>query len=231
MGKAIVRAWCMRTLVVGIICLSASLAHAGTRSAATLEQEAQSEFSKAGTAVRERLDREAAGDEIGARVAARDAEAHRYRFLDIERELNHLHARPSTSPSVAARRNPFLPDASFLAPPASSTIPTATAVARSQGEVSRAAYPTWDMYRPRESGGLAETDGRDSPQELRAIPAAAALRRAGDMYATDVANSAPGDRGSASMQPSATASPGESARQPFPFLVYRERPAASDASE
>ena len=108
MGKAMVRQRFFSTLVVVIACLeAAAVAHASPPSAAALESQAQVEFAKVGAAVRERLDREAAGDAIGARIAAQDADTHRYRFLDIKRELSRLHPPPAASPSVEAPRKSF----------------------------------------------------------------------------------------------------------------------------
>jgi hypothetical protein len=229
MGKAMVRQRFFSTLVMAIACLGSAVANALQPSALALESQAQSEFAKVGSAVRERLEREAAGDLIGARIAAQDAEAHRYRYLDIKRELSRLHSPSVASPSVAAPRNPFLPDASFLAPSASSPARGAAMTIGRREAAVRVAYPAWDMYRPHESGEPAGTNGRGSLQESRATPAAAPMGRAGDMYTNGIAKPASGDRGAAATDLSATASPGESPREPF--LVYRERFAASDTRE
>jgi hypothetical protein len=229
MGKAMIRQRSFSTFVVVIACLEAAVANALQPSALALESQAQAEFTKVGGAVRERLEREAAGDLIGARNAAQDADAHRYRFLDIKRELNRLHSPSAESPSVAAPRNPFLPDASFSAPSVSSPARGAAMTIGRQDKVVRAAYPTWDMYRPHESGDPAAADGRDSVQESRATPAAAAMGRAGDMYSNGVAKRKSGELGAAETNLSATGSPGESPREPF--LVYRERLAVSGTRE
>ena len=229
MGKAMVRQRFFSTLVVAIACLGSAVANALQPSALALESQAQAEFAKVGTAVRERLEREAAGDLIGARIAAHDADAHRYRFLDIRRELSRLHSPSLASPSVAASRNPFLPDASFLAPSASSPARGAAMTIGRREAALRVAYPAWDMYRPHESEDPAGADGRDSLQESRGTPAAAPMGRAGDMYTNGVAKPASGARGAAATDLSATASPGESPREPF--LVYRERFAGSETRE
>jgi hypothetical protein len=229
MGKAMVRQRFFSTLVVAIVCLESAVANALQPSALALESQAQAEFAKVGTAVRERLDREAAGDLIGARIAAQDAEAHRYRYLDIKRELSRLHSPSVASTSVAASRNPFLPDASFLAPSASSPARGAAMTIGRREAAVRVAYPAWDMYRPHESEDPAGADERDSLHESRATPAAAAMGRAGDMYTNGVAKPASVVRGAAATELSATAAPGESPREPF--LVYRERFAASDTRE
>jgi hypothetical protein len=229
MGQAKVRLRLVSILVLANACLGAAVANPSPSSVSALESQAQAEFAKVGTAVRERLDRDAAGDLIGARIAAQDADAHRYRFLDIKRELRRLHAPSVVPPSVAAPRNPFLPDASFLAPSASFTTRVAPVTAGRQGAVIRVAYPAWDMYRPHESADPGGTDGRDSPQESRATPVAAPMGRAGNMYTNGVAKPASGERGAAATDLPASASPGEPAREPF--LVYRERLAGNDTRE
>src|ERR1700676_2296387 len=177
MGKATLRQRFSSTSVVVVACLGAAVANALQPAASALESQAQAEFAKVGTAVRERLDRDAAGDLIGARIAARDADAHRYRFLDIKRELSRLHSPSVASTSVAAPRNPFLPDASFLAPSASSPARGPAMTIGRQAAAVRVAYPAWDMYRPHESGEPAGTNGRGSLQESRATPAAAPMGR------------------------------------------------------
>jgi len=216
------------TLVVAIACLDAAVANALQPSASALEQQAQAEFSKVGVAVRERLEREAAGDSIGARIAAQDADAHRYRYLDIKREISRVHLASVASPSVEALRNPFLPDASFWAPSASSTTRVAPVTAGRQDAVIRVAYPAWDMYRPRESRDPAGTDGAEPHEEPRAKPAAAPVEWAGNMYSNGVAKPTFGDRDAAT-DLSVSASPGEPPREPF--LVYRGRAADSDTRE
>ena len=108
MGQAMLRQGFFSTLIVAVACLeAAAVAHASPPSAAALESQAQAEFAKVGMALRERLEREAAGDAIGARIAEKDADAHRYRFLDIKRELSRLHPPSAASPSVAAPRKSF----------------------------------------------------------------------------------------------------------------------------
>jgi len=205
MGKAMVRQRFFSAVIVAIACLEAAVVNALPPSASALESQAQVEFAKVGTAVRERLDREAAGDLLGARVAAQDADAHRYRFLDIKRELSRLRSPSVASPSVEATGNPFLPDASSLAPSASSPIGGAPTTAGRQDAVIHAAFPAWDMYRSHES--------RDP------------VGRAGNMYSNGVAKPASGERVAAATDPPASASPRE------PFLVYRARLAGSDSRE
>ncbi len=229
MGKAMVRQRFFSTLVVVIACLEAAVANALQPSASALESQAQVEFAKVGAAVRERLDREAAGDAIGARIAEKDADTHRYRFLDIKRELSRLHPPPAASPSVAAPRNPFMPDASFFAPSASSTTRVAPVTAGRPGAALRVDYPAWDMYRPHEPRDPAGTDAAERHPASRATPAAAPVEGAGDMYSHGVAKPPSGEAGAAATDGSASASPGEPPREPF--LVYRERPAGSGSRE
>jgi len=200
------------TLIVAVACLAA--AHASPPSATALESQAQTEFAKVGAAVRERFDREAAGDWIGARIAAKDADAHRFRFLDIKRELSRLHPPSLAPPSVEAPRNPFMPDASFFAPSSSSAIRVAPVTSGRSDAALRVEDPAWDMYRPHES---------------RATPAAAPLGGAGDMYSHGVAKPPSGEAGAAATDLSASTSPAEPPSEPF--LVYRERPAGSSPRE
>jgi hypothetical protein len=228
MGKAMVRQRFFSTLVVAIACLDAAVVNALQPSASALDSQAQVEFAKVGAAVRERLEREAAGDSIGARIVALDADAHRYRYLDIKREISRVHSASVASPSVEALRNPFLPDASFWAPSASSTTRVASSTAGRQDAVIRVAYPAWDMYRPHESRDPADTDEAVPHQESRAKPAAAAVGWAGNMYSNGVAKPMSGDR-DATPGFLVSATPGEPPREPF--LVYRERPAGSDTRE
>ncbi len=213
--------------VVGIACLGAGGADAAQPSAAALETQAQGEFAKVGTAVRERLNREAAGDLVGARIAREDADAHRYRYLDIQRAISRLSSPSVASPSVAAPRNPFLPDASFLAPSASSARGTRRAAAR-QDSGFRPTYPAWDMYRPHAVPDLTGTDGADQPQESRA-GAEAPAGRSGDLYLKSAAKPEFGERAATATNGSATASPEDPPREPF--LVYRERLAGSGTRE
>ncbi len=218
------------TLIVAVACLeAAAVAHASPPSAAALESQAQAEFAKVGMALRERFEREAAGDAIGARIAEKDADAHRFRFLDIKRELSRLHPPSVAPPSVAAPRSPFVPDASFFAPSASSTTRVAPVTAGRQGAALRVEDPAWDMYRPHEPRDPAGTDAAERHPASRATPAAAPVDGAGDMYSHGVAKPPSGEAGEAATDGSASASPGEPPREPF--LVYRERPAASGSRE
>src|SRR5208283_243858 len=181
------------TLIVAVAVACLAAAHASPPSATALESQAQTEFAKVGAAVRERLDREAAGDWIGARIAAKDAEAHRFRFLDIKRELSRLHPPSLAPPSVEAPRDPFVPDASFFAPSASSAIRVAPVTAGRSDAVIRVEDPAWDMYRPHESQDSAGSYGAQRPAS-RATPAAAPVGGAGDMYSPGVAKPHPARR-------------------------------------
>ena len=71
------------SLVATVAGLSAAVAN----SSASLEELAQTEFVKAGSAMREQLEREAAGDPSGARLAADDAELHRSQYRHLMRDL------------------------------------------------------------------------------------------------------------------------------------------------
>jgi hypothetical protein len=225
MGKGMVREHVVSILVVVIACLDAALAHASPPSDSALESQAQAEFAKVGTAVRERLDREAAGDLIGARIAAQDAEAHRYRYLDIKRAVNRQRSASLASSSVEAPRNPFLPDASFLAP-ASPTRLAPRMIGRQEAIVG-AQYPAWDMYRPHEVRALAGTQGADQYPEARSTTAEVPMAGPRDMYSNGVAKPTAGDGAAVATDPSASAFPAEPAREPF--LVYREGLDRSDS--
>jgi hypothetical protein len=228
MGKAMVRQRFVSSLVVAIAFLEAAAANALPESVSALESQAQAEFAKVGAAVRERLDREAAGDVIGAHIAAQDAEAHRYRFLDIKRAISHLQSPSLASPSVEASRNPFSPDAAFLASSASPIRDAPRMIGR-QETVVRAEYPSWDMYRPHELQDRARTRGADQHPESPAMPASVALGSARDMYSNGVTKPTAGDRAAAPTDLPASNSPGEPPREPF--LVYRERLAGRDNRE
>jgi hypothetical protein len=228
MGKAMIRQRVVSTLVVAITCLNAALANALQPSASALESQAEAEFAKVGSAVRERLDREAAGDLIGARIAAQDAEAHRYRYLDIQRAINRQRSPSLASPSVEASRNPFLPDASFLAPPASPTRGAPLTLGRQEAAV-RVGYSAWDMYRPHEVRTLAGTEGAEPHPKSRATAAEVALAGPKDMYSNGVAKPTAGEAGAVATDLSASAPSGEPPREPF--LVYRERRADGDSRE
>jgi hypothetical protein len=219
MGTAAGRQRAIGVFIAAFAGLGAVMANAGPPSVSSLEQQAQAEFDKAGNAVRERLEREAAGDLIGARIAAQDADAHRYRYLALKRDISRLHPQPPALPSVA-ERDPFVPDGSFVAPSAPLTTRN-TRVASGSPEGIRAESPAWDMYRHHVSGEGAETDGRDARQVMRMPPAATATGELGDMYARSVATPALTDRGAPERKPQAPALSEEAPRQPF--LVYRER--------
>jgi hypothetical protein len=223
MGKAMVRQRFASSLVVAIAFLEAAPANALPESVSALESQAQAEFAKVGAAVRERLDREAAGDLIGAHIAVQDAQAHRDRFLDIKRAISRLQSPSFASVSVEGSRNPFSPDAAFLA---SSASPIAPRLIARQEAVVRAEYPSWDMYRPHEVRTPAGTQGADQHPESRETPAAVAVRWDRDMYSSGVTKPAGGDRAAVPTDLPASSSPGEPPREPF--LVYRERLAGRD---
>jgi len=228
MGKARVQLRFVSSLLMAIACVQAAPASALKESASALESQAKAEFAKVGAAVRERLDREAAGDVIGAHIAAQDAQMHRYRFLDIKRALSRLHSPPLTSSSVEAPRDPFLPDAAFLAAPASSTRGAPGTIDR-QAAVVRAEYASWDMYRAHEVRSLAGIQRADEYSESRSTLVGPAMAGPKDMYSNGVTQAAAGDRAAVATDLPASTSPGEMPRQPF--LVYRERAADRDSHE
>jgi hypothetical protein len=224
MVNATLRQRFLGAIVVGIMCLDAAAANDSPTSALALEQQAHAEFAQAGDAVRERLTREAAGDLIGARIAAGDADNHRYRFLDIQRELGRLHSRTARPPSVAASRSPFVPDPSFSAPPSAEG--SAPKPERKEPQPVRPSHPAWDMYRPHElpeSSGV--PDGAQLKQESKAPGAPGG---AGDMYSNGLAWRV-SDKEVAAADPSGSVPSGEPPREPF--LVYRARDADSEVRE
>jgi hypothetical protein len=202
-------------------------AHASPPSISSLEREAQAEFAQAGLAMRERLDRVAAGDLIGARIAAHDVQSHRYRYLDLTREINRLHPQAAAFPSVAAPRDPFMPDGSFLAESA----PTATQMVAKAADARTAGpgYRSWDMYRPRELGEAAASGDSKSGQVMRATSAATPREEARDLYAADTTRPATSDRRAPADEMPLRTSSGDTPRQPF--LVYRERLPGSESRE
>jgi hypothetical protein len=212
-------------LAVGLVSGGAAVAQPP---AATLKDQAQGEFAKVAFAVRQRLEREAAGDLIGARIAMQDADAHRYRFLGLERELSRLHSGSPASPSVEAVRSPFVPDDSFSLPATAPATQGATTTVGRQDPVKRAVYAEWDMYRPHELRNRAGSDAAEHPPSTGATPTEPP-GRAGDMYskgASKPMSSAPDE---APTDLPDGASPREPARAPF--LVYRDRPAGRDPHE
>jgi hypothetical protein len=193
----------------------------------SLEREAAQEFVLAGTALRERLSRETAGDALGARISAHDAQLHRYRYLDLKREIYRLHPHTAASSSVAAPRDPFMPDDSFSAESAPVTTRTASKAAEARAGVP--SYRSWDMYRSRESNGAAGSGGSTSGQVMRATPDATPIEQATGLYAADAVKSPMHDQSAPASQMPLRAPSGDTAQQPF--LVYRERLAGSDSRE
>jgi hypothetical protein len=223
MGKAMLRQRLVGAIAVAITCLDAVLATASPSSVSALEQQALAEFTKAGAAVRERLAREAAGDLIGASIAARDADTHRYRFLDIQRELGGLRPPSTATLSVAASRNPFSPDPSFVA---ASTERSSPKPERKEPLMDGGSRPAWDMYRPRELPESAVVRHEAGQNVESQVPIAAG--RAGDMYSHEL-TPAGADKGAAADDPQGSVASGEVPRAPF--LVYRVRAAGGEARE
>lgn len=213
-------------LAVGLVSAVAAVAQPP---AATLKDQAQAEFAKAAFAVRQRLEREAAGDLIGARIAMQDADAHRYRFLGFKRELGRLHSASPAPPSVEAGRSPFIPDDSFSLPSVPIATPGTASPADRQEPAKRVAYADWDMYRPHD---VRDRAGRDAADHS---PGTGASRtelpeRAGDMYSKGASKPISGDPDEATTErlPDGL-SPQEPARAPY--LVYREPSGGRDPHE
>jgi hypothetical protein len=226
MGTERGRERCWGTSVLAVGCLVSAVAAVAQPAAATLEEQAQAEFAKVGFAVRQRLEREAAGDLIGARIAAQDADDHRYRFLGFERELRRLHPGSPASPSVEAVRSPFVPDDSFSlpsAPPATQGTPTT--VGR-QDLVKGVVYAEWDMYRPHELRDRAGSDAAEHHVDTGAPPSEPP-GRSGDMYSKGASKPISGEPDEQTTTMPDSASPREPAPR-TPFFVYRERPAGRD---
>ena len=223
MGGRETRQRLVSAFVAGLAGFGMLSAHALPPPDSSLEQQAIGEFTKAGLAVRERLDREAAGDPLGASIAAHEAELHRYRYLDLKRELNRRHPQPTAFLSVAAPRDPFIPDGSFSADWGTSATRTVPKSAGGRGEVIRTTYPAWDMYRPRLLMDGAGAGSTESSPAMRAAPVASAMGPAKDMYATDTPKQAPANQLAPSAGPEALIPSAVGPRQPF--LVYREQSA------
>jgi hypothetical protein len=187
-----------------------------------LEQQLREEFAQVGNAVHQRLDREATGDFVGARIAARSAEQHRYRFLDLKRELDRLPSPGGPSPSVEAVRSPFSPDLPLLAVPVARTDPGLWVKADLRAtQTPAASHPAWDMYRPR---APAVTAKLDDSEEQRVRPDSSAPKtigdHLGDLYRNDrVLRALAGREIAASDGSSAPPARDEPIR---PFLVYRD---------
>jgi hypothetical protein len=229
MGGKVTRQRLLSAFVVVLAGFGVVIADALPPPASSLEQQAEAEFAKAGFAVRERFDRQAAGDPIGAVIAAHEAELHRYRYLDLKSELNRLHPQPAASPSVAAPRDPFIPDGSFSADSGASTTRSFPKTAGRRDAVTRTTYPSWDMYRPRLSMAGTGTGSTESSPAMRATSAATTLGQAKDIYATDGAKRAPSDQRLPSMGPEAPIPSADPPRQPY--LVYREQSAGPSTRE
>jgi hypothetical protein len=219
MGGRVTRQRFVIAFVAGLAGFGMLSAHAVPPPDSSLEQQADAEFARAGLAVRERLDREAAGDPLGASIAAHEAELHRYRYLDLKREINRRHPQSTAFLSVAAARDPFIPDGSFSADSGTSATRAVPRTADGRGEVIPAPYRSWDMYRPRLSMDGAGAGRTESSPAMPAAPAASSMGPAKDMYGPD------GPRQASTEQrpprPEALIPLADGPRQPF--LVYREQ--------
>jgi hypothetical protein len=227
MGGTVTRKRFLSAFVAVLAGLGVRIADASPPPASSLEQQAATEFAKTGFAVRERLDREGAGDPIGATIAAHEVEMHRFRYLDLKREIKRQHPQSRAFLSVAAPRDPFVPDGSFPADSSHSATRSVAETAGGRGEVIRTSYPSWDMYRPRLSKDGAGAGSSESSPAMRAAPVASAMAQAKDMYAPGRPKDAPPDErapGTEALVPSA-----DGPRQPF--LVYREPSAGASTRE
>jgi hypothetical protein len=125
-----------------------------------LEQQLKIEFVATGNATRERLDQAAAGNHGAAQRAARLAEAHRHRFLELKRDIAHL--TPPIAASIAPARDPFAPDASYIAFAAHADENRAlTIVAEGGSSSGPTTRPAWDLYRPRAASSSSLATSRE----------------------------------------------------------------------
>jgi hypothetical protein len=187
---------------------------------AVLEQQLREEFVQVGNAVHQRLDREATGDFVGARISARNAEQHRYRFLDFKRELDRLPSPGAPSPSVEVVRSPFSPDLPLL--PVTRSEPGLWVKAAPRAtQTPEASHPAWDMYRPRAPAVMAKLDDSEKQRVSPDISAPKTIGdHLGDMYRKDRVLTPLGEREIAASDGS-SAPPARD--EPIkPFLVYRD---------
>jgi hypothetical protein len=209
------------------ICLAINLpasAASPEHLAATVSAEARVEFAKAGSAIRERLEREAAGDTTGARIAADDAEAHRSRYRQLTHEVNHGRPTAPTFSSVAAPRDPFVPDAISWRAAEAGPIRLTTTGSRTQSASAAVVHAPWDLYsrhgepdRPESAGTAHGTDADERASEERGV-------RRGDLYTT---HRSAGGLGAGMRDSLVNNSSKERSNEPF--LVYRERLTADEA--
>lgn len=228
-------AWLLATLLV--ICVPAFCRAASPSvgdiapSREALAVSLHEEFAASGTAMRDALTRQAAGDFVGAAVAERDMRAARARFLDLKHEL----ARRSFDPShsVTADRNPFAPDALMASTPKS----ISDSEPFSPTVISRASPGTptvpWDMYRPRAAAGD-ESTLRSAGERI--VHEESRPRAAWGMYAassTDRSGQAPGAEpfnARTSLRDAPVQDGGDRERPSKPFFVYRNPHAGSSDS-
>ena len=190
-----------------------------------LQQQLKVEFLAAGQATRERLDQEAAGNHVAAQRAERVAEAHRHRFLELKRDIAHL-----TTPiaaSVAPARDPFAPDASYVAFAARASenrVVTIAEAAEGESSSGPTTRPAWDLYRPHAPSSSSVTTSGDRPDStpLSVKPQGDAARTWG-MYEHAVPSRGTGEIHS-SVELTSASSAAPEAREPptQPFFVYRD---------
>jgi hypothetical protein len=190
-----------------------------------LEQQLKVEFLAAGNATRERLDQEAAGNHVAAQRAARVAEAHRHRFLELKRDIARL--TTPIAPSVAAARDPFAPDPSFVAFAAHAgenralTIAAAEEGESSSGPTTR---PAWDLYRPHTaSGPSVATRGDRADSTPLLVKTQGDAERAWGMYEHAAPSRGTGETRSNFEDTSASSAAPEARAPPsHPYFVYRD---------
>lgn len=201
-----------------------SLSAAVANPSASLEELAQTEFVKAGVAMREQLEREAAGDPSGARLAAEAAELHRNQYRHLMREVSRAGPAVPTSSSVAAPRDPFVPDATSWRAAEAGPIRVAITGSRPQDGSGTVAHAPWDLYRRH-----SEPEGSEATGTAQRVAAAvrgtdnlAVVR--GDLYSR---GRIAGVGVQAPRESSTNAASQERSNEPF--LVDRQR-AAADAA-
>jgi hypothetical protein len=206
--------------VIGTVAAAPCPASDSNQPAATIDtnRALQSEFSQAGEALRERLDREAAGDWLGAARAAQSVAKHRARFLILKRQF--AQDSPSQSTASAARDNPFLADARFAATKTATAIEDSDRLNDSGDEhrlrTAATALAAWDMYRS--AASVSEPSMAGNAPDPAPTTSFAKLERTWGMYSR--ATRRPKMNGSSPRRRSDAEDHREAPEQPF--LVYRD---------
>jgi hypothetical protein len=212
---------------MGALSLSGVGSASPSASEEALEARAQAEYSLVAKAVQVRLDRESVADWSGARLAARDAETHRARFLELSRDIERLLSPlpPSLSGAVSGLTSGPSPRA--RAPGDVNHIPELSSEADPIRR-PRSQYRDWDMYRPRAPALIGDTHNRVESGADELQPGQQAVSAsAGNQYSRGSVSQ--GEHAVAPREVSARAETGEAPRTPF--LVYRDRRGADDTQE